>query len=79
LIITEKTDQPSFALTSEKIAVARLTTIEVALAHQTASDSVNFPDRENAEVGAGDKRGGDHNERDPANYFRIEYVAAVNL
>src|SRR5215203_294498 len=33
---------PSFSFTNVKIAVAILTTINVAMARQTASDSVNF-------------------------------------
>src|SRR5256885_11979257 len=34
--------QPSFSFTNVNIAVAMLTTIKVAIARQTASDSVNF-------------------------------------
>ena len=62
--------QPSFSLTSANIAVAMLTTINVAIAPNGIRLG-KFPDGEDAQNGAGHERGGDHDKRDPPDDLRI--------
>jgi hypothetical protein len=56
-----------------------LTTMNVAIARHTASDSVKFPNREDAEDGACNKGHRDDDERDPSHDRRIHNAARLGL